>query len=103
MAINRRLFLKSGYAATLSALSPGLATARYSNRCGAGSGDYRAAVCIYLDGGNDGSNCFVPLDDVGYQGYTTSRGELHCRLTVCYRCSLLVARQRMDFIVNSLD
>ncbi len=76
MAISRRFFLKSGYAATLSALSPGLLRLAIPTAAAAGSGDYRAAVCIYLDGGNDGSNCFVPLDDVGYQGYTTSRGEL---------------------------
>lgn len=76
MAISRRFFLKSGYAAALGAISPGLLRLAIPSAMAAGAGDYRAAVCVFLEGGNDGSNCFVPLDDAGYQGYTMSRGEL---------------------------
>lgn len=35
--------------------------------------DYRAAVCIYLTGGNDGNNMLIPNDDVGYNAYATAR------------------------------
>ncbi len=30
--------------------------------------DYKALVCVYLGGGNDGMNCFVPLGE-GTRGY----------------------------------
>lgn len=34
--------------------------------------DYKALVCIYLSGGNDGNNMIVPLDD--YASYSNVRG-----------------------------
>jgi uncharacterized protein (DUF1501 family) len=36
--------------------------------------DYRALVCIFMSGGNDGNNCVVPLDATGYGQYTAVRG-----------------------------
>jgi uncharacterized protein (DUF1501 family) len=35
--------------------------------------DYRALVCIFLSGGNDGNNMVVPLDTAGYDTYYTAR------------------------------
>ena len=35
--------------------------------------DYRALVCIFLNGGNDGNNTVVPLDATGYNLYSTAR------------------------------
>ncbi len=35
--------------------------------------DYRALVCIFLNGGNDGNNMVVPLDATGYGAYSTAR------------------------------
>ncbi len=35
--------------------------------------DYRALVCIFLFGGNDGNNMVVPLDATGYGLYSTAR------------------------------
>jgi uncharacterized protein (DUF1501 family) len=35
--------------------------------------DYRALVCIFLAGGNDGNNMIVPLDASGYGAYNTVR------------------------------
>src|SRR2546430_17079530 len=34
---------------------------------------YRALVCIFLAGGNDGNNLLVPLDAAGYTAYAAAR------------------------------
>ncbi len=38
--------------------------------------DYRALVCVYLYGGNDGFNMLVPRSTAEYNQYATSRGNL---------------------------
>src|SRR5579872_3457591 len=38
--------------------------------------DYRALVCIFLFGGNDGNNLIVPNDNAGYQNYAKVRSTL---------------------------
>ncbi|MCA0176674.1 MAG: DUF1501 domain-containing protein [Proteobacteria bacterium] len=42
----------------------------------AGTGGYRALVCIHLDGGNDGLNTVVPTDGGRYAQYAGVRGPL---------------------------
>ncbi len=37
-------------------------------------GDYRALVCVFLYGGNDGNNMVVPTDTAGYAAYAKARG-----------------------------
>jgi len=41
-----------------------------------GADDYRALVCVYLDGGCDGFSLLVPSDAPGHRAYARSRGEL---------------------------
>ncbi|HWB04612.1 MAG TPA: DUF1501 domain-containing protein [Verrucomicrobiales bacterium] len=36
--------------------------------------DYKALVCIFLSGGNDGNNLVIPYDTDGYQAYANIRG-----------------------------
>lgn len=38
--------------------------------------DYKALVCVYLQGGNDAFNCLVPMGDSAYTSYHTIRQEL---------------------------
>jgi uncharacterized protein (DUF1501 family) len=38
--------------------------------------DYKALVCIFLAGGNDGHNTVVPLDPAGYNNYKAARAGL---------------------------
>ena len=38
--------------------------------------DYKALVCVYLFGGNDGNNVIVPVDTERYTAYRTLRGSL---------------------------
>jgi len=40
------------------------------------SDSYRALVCIFLFGGNDGNNMIVPLDTASYDAYAQIRGSL---------------------------
>jgi uncharacterized protein (DUF1501 family) len=55
--------------ATLAQLS--LFTARAQ-----AAGDYKALVCLFLYGGNDGNNTLVPLDAAGYASYAATRVNL---------------------------
>jgi len=73
MSFTRREFMKScgrgmGSAAMLTALSYAARENAYAQ-----GADYRAVVCIFLEGGNDGWNTMVPLDSAGYNQYATGR------------------------------
>src|SRR5262245_40130799 len=73
MSFTRREFMKScgrgmGSAAMLTALSYAARENAYAQ-----TPDYRAVVCIFLEGGNDGWNTMVPLDSAGYNQYATGR------------------------------
>ena len=38
--------------------------------------DYKALVCLFLQGGNDANNIIIPNDTTGYASYAASRGAL---------------------------
>jgi len=38
--------------------------------------DFKALVCIFLSGGNDGGNTIIPYDSTSYSSYNKSRAEL---------------------------
>jgi uncharacterized protein (DUF1501 family) len=67
--MSRRRFLQVsaslGVVAGLSRLQPAQAAA-----------DYKALVCVFMFGGNDGHNLVVPLDGVQYPAYQKARGAL---------------------------
>ncbi|AYO11786.1 DUF1501 domain-containing protein [Vibrio campbellii] len=71
MKLSRRNFMKG--TASLGAFAsvglPGYALASPSN-------DFRALICVYLDGGNDAINTFLPLSDFHYDQYANVRGKL---------------------------
>ncbi len=46
------------------------------SRAAAVPSDYKALVCIFLSGGNDGTNLVVPSDSSGYAAYAKARSEL---------------------------
>ena len=76
MAIDRRSFLRNAAALT----SLGLA-ARFdlinlvasANAQSAAASDYKALVCVFMFGGNDGNNTVIPLDTAGYAAYSGVR------------------------------
>ena len=72
MNISRRNTLK---ALSAGALASGLGgfTLPFAHAQSAPS-DYKALVCIFLFGGNDGNNMIIPADAAGYAGYSAIRG-----------------------------
>jgi uncharacterized protein (DUF1501 family) len=46
------------------------------SRAAAVPSDYKALVCIFLSGGNDGTNLVIPADPSGYAAYAKARAEL---------------------------
>ena len=76
MNIQRRSFLKYislAAAGSAAGIGPFGALNAFAQ---SGSSDYKALVCIQLDGGNDGNNLIVPSDSAGYQNYSKLRGPL---------------------------
>ena len=63
MRVDRRRFLRAAGALSAGALFPALAAWAPPRR--AQAADYRALVCVFLYGGNDGNNMVVPYDDYG--------------------------------------
>jgi len=66
---SRRHFVQR--AGALAALGLGSGTSLIANAQGAGG--YKALVCVFLYGGNDGNNTVVPFDAAGYAQYAAVR------------------------------
>ena len=62
----RRLLTAAAASGLLAAVERNVALAQQAP-------DYKALVCIYLQGGNDGENTLVPFDTAGYQNYAAIR------------------------------
>jgi uncharacterized protein (DUF1501 family) len=75
MTISRRKFIECT-CKSVAALGLGSAFARFGllNAYATTITDYKALVCIFLFGGNDGNNLVVPFDTTGYNNYSTLRG-----------------------------
>ena len=71
MLTRRHFIQRTGIALTGSALLSSLSRAGYAETV---SGDYKALVCLFLNGGNDGNNLLIPLDGEGYAQYAAIRG-----------------------------
>jgi uncharacterized protein (DUF1501 family) len=56
-------------------LAPGLASV-ISSEARASNSSYKALVCVFLFGGNDGNNLVVPTDTTGYNDYFLARGNV---------------------------
>lgn len=69
---DRRQFLLS--AASLAATGA-LGLARPALAAPLGGTGYKALVCVFLYGGNDGNNVVVPMDSAGYAAYAKARGD----------------------------
>ncbi|MGD8118535.1 DUF1501 domain-containing protein [Vibrio sp. TRT 29B02] len=66
MSLSRRTFIK-GLGATTMVSQFGWATPSVNLN------DYRALVCVFLSGGNDGFNTIIPMDDAHYSEYASIR------------------------------
>jgi len=71
---SRRQFLRK--IATLGAAGAGFTRLGGISARAQQSGGYRALVCVFLFGGNDGGNMVVPIDSARYAKYQQGRGAL---------------------------
>src|SRR5262245_26428436 len=71
--ISRRALIKmsAALAVSQSFRSANVPTARAQSVT-----DYKALVCVFLEGGNDSNNMVVPLNDSSYSKYLTQRKHL---------------------------
>ena len=74
--MTRRGFLRIGARASLFSTLAGLGMLGAVRPARAAVADFKALVCVYLYGGNDGNNLIVPLDAAHYTPYTQIRGGL---------------------------
>lgn len=100
MTISRRVFLKTGLAGGLLGLSPSVLRLAVPQVAAADLGEYKAAVCVYLNGGNDGSNCFVSLEEGGYREYALARGKLALASQSLLPVQASTTQQRFGFHPN---
>ena len=72
----RRALLRRSGAALATALGAGSLANLLLGGGTALAADYKALVCVYLYGGNDGCNTVVPTDTARYAQYSSVRGPL---------------------------
>jgi uncharacterized protein (DUF1501 family) len=72
----RRDLLRLGGAAMASTVCGRLAVPRSADAAGPYVSGYKALVCLYLAGGNNGFNMLVPTSTAAYSTYQTSRTNL---------------------------
>src|SRR4051794_369361 len=68
-SMSRRHFMQR--AGALAALGAGSGFHMLAHAQGAS--DYKALVCVFLYGGNDGNNTVIPFDTAGYAQYSAVR------------------------------
>lgn len=72
--LSRRDFLRAGARLTASATLLGtMGSFQKAMAATASTSGYRALVCLYLTGGNDGFNTVVPITNAGYNTYAANR------------------------------
>src|SRR5579859_3224979 len=74
-SLSRRDFMRlSCCSAAGAALATGIGRFGLVNAYAQGP-TYKALVCIFLFGGNDGNNTVIPFDTAGYAAYLAGRGD----------------------------
>jgi len=75
MSHSRRKFLTLACRSVM-ALGGAAAFSRFGflNALAQSAPDYKALVCVFLFGGNDGNNMVIPFDNAGYTAYFNARG-----------------------------
>ena len=75
-SVARRRWLMGSGATLAGALGAGTLGNLLLNARPAYAADYKALVCVFLYGGNDGMNTIVPNDTTRYNQYAAVRGGL---------------------------
>lgn len=70
---SRRAFLRNATALSAAGLASRLDLLNFVASADAQTADYKALVCVFLFGGNDGNNVVIPYDNAGYAQYAAVR------------------------------
>jgi uncharacterized protein (DUF1501 family) len=73
--ITRRRFLRTGCCSAAGVAAASFTRLGLMSAFAQGT-DYKALVCVFLFGGNDGNNMIVPYDTAGYNTYAQGRANL---------------------------
>ena len=74
--LSRRTFLRNAMALSAIGLASRLDLVNLiasAKAQGAAPAGYKALVCVFMFGGNDGNNTIIPIDTAGYASYSTVR------------------------------
>ena len=74
--LNRRDFMRMGCCGMAVGFGANFSRFGVVNAFAQGQTDYKALVCVFLFGGNDGNNLIVPFDNAGYASYQKIRGSI---------------------------
>jgi len=74
--INRRDFLRMGCCGMAVGAAASFSRFGVMNAFAQTQTDYKALVCVFLNGGNDANNLIVPFDTAGYAAYKKARSGL---------------------------
>jgi uncharacterized protein (DUF1501 family) len=82
--ISRRMFMNIAAKSGLSAATAPLWFSEISSRAFAQTTDsYKAIVVVTMNGGNDGNNMIIPLDDAEHSQYSSLRGAIAIPQSAC--------------------
>ena len=74
--INRRDFFRMGCCGMAVGYAASFSRFGVMNAFAQTQTDYKALVCVFLNGGNDANNMIVPIDSAGYLAYSKARAGL---------------------------
>jgi uncharacterized protein (DUF1501 family) len=100
---SRRGFLRTSAQASLLGTLSGMGLLGASGSAKAAVTDYKAMVCVFLFGGNDGNNMIVPLDGVRYPKYMAMRGSAGLALSTSANTLLAPRSSTLQAVLNAVD
>ncbi len=100
---SRRGFLRTSTQASLLGTMASLGLLGASSSAKAAVSDYKAMVCIYLFGGNDGNNMIVPLDGVRYPKYLSARSPAGLALSANANTLTAQRSATLQAVANPVD
>jgi uncharacterized protein (DUF1501 family) len=98
--MSRRRFLGTSAQAGLLGAMSSLGLLGVSTPARAAVSDYKALVCLYMFGGNDGNNMIVPLDTTRYGQYNNIRGSHGLALSVAAKTLLGPRSATLQAVAN---
>ncbi|MES2259582.1 MAG: DUF1501 domain-containing protein [Pseudomonadota bacterium] len=102
-SMSRRGFLGFGAQAGMLGAMSALGLLGASTPAQAAVGDYKALVCLYMFGGNDGNNMIVPLDATRYGQYSAIRGSHGLALSNAANTLCPARSARLQSVANPVD